>query len=132
MARHLISIHDLTIAEVAGLFRLAASVKSEPEKYENHMHRKTLGMIFEKSSTRTRVSFEVGMAQMGGHALFLSSRDIQLGRGEPISDTAQVLSRYVDGIMARTFAHQTVTDLAKYGSVPVINGLTVTSIPARG
>jgi ornithine carbamoyltransferase len=124
MSRHLISIHDLTAGEVAGLFRLAADVKANPSKYENHMHRKTLGMIFEKSSTRTRVSFEVGMAQMGGHALFLSSRDIQLGRGEPISDTAQVLSRYVDGIMARTFAHQTVTDLAKYGTVPVINGLT--------
>ncbi len=124
MARHLISIHDLTAAEVSGLFRLAADVKARPEKYENHLHRKTLGMIFEKSSTRTRVSFEVGMAQMGGHALFLSSRDIQLGRGEPISDTAQVLSRYVNGIMARTFAHQTVLDLAAYGSVPVINGLT--------
>jgi ornithine carbamoyltransferase len=124
MSRHLISIHDLSAAEVAGLFRLAADVKANPAKYHNHMHRKTLGMIFEKSSTRTRVSFEVGMAQMGGHALFLSSRDIQLGRGEPISDTAQVLSRYVNGIMARTFAHQTVTDLAKYGSVPVINGLT--------
>src|SRR5882672_2069940 len=124
MPRHLISIHDLTAAEVAGLFRLAADVKAQPQKYENHMHRKTLAMIFEKSSTRTRVSFEVGMAQMGGQGLFLSSRDIQLGRGEPISDTAQVLSRYVDGIMARTFAHQTVTDLAKYGSVPVINGLT--------
>jgi ornithine carbamoyltransferase len=81
-------------------------------------------MIFEKSSTRTRVSFEVGMAQMGGAALFLSSRDIQIGRGEPISDTAKVLSRYVNGIMARTFAHQTVTDLAKFGTVPVINGLT--------
>jgi ornithine carbamoyltransferase len=124
MPRHLISIHDLTAAEVAGLFRLAADVKANPAKYHDHLHRKTLGMIFEKSSTRTRVSFEVGMAQMGGHALFLSSRDIQLGRGEPISDTAQVLSRYVDGIMARTFAHQTVTDLAKYGTVPVINGLT--------
>jgi ornithine carbamoyltransferase len=124
MPRHLISIHDLTAAEVAGLFRLAADVKANPAKYHDHLHRKTLGMIFEKSSTRTRVSFEVGMAQMGGHALFLSSRDIQLGRGEPISDTAQVLSRYVDGIMARTFAHQTVTDLAKYGSIPVINGLT--------
>jgi ornithine carbamoyltransferase len=124
MPRHLISLHDLTAAEVAGLFRLAADVKAHPEKYEDHLHRKTLGMIFEKSSTRTRVSFEVGMAQMGGHALFLSSRDIQLGRGEPISDTAQVLSRYVDGIMARTFAHQTVLDLAAYGSVPVINGLT--------
>ncbi len=132
MARHLISIHDLTAAEVAGLFRLAADVKANPKKYENHMHRKTLGMIFEKSSTRTRVSFEVGMAQMGGHALFLSSRDIQLGRGEPISDTAQVLSRYVDGIMARTFAHQTVTDLAKYGSVPVINGLTDDLHPCQG
>jgi ornithine carbamoyltransferase len=122
--RHLISIHDLTAAEVAGLFRLTADVKANPEKYHNHLHRKTLGMIFEKFSTRTRVSFEVGMAQMGGHALFLSSRDIQIGRGEPISDTAQVLSRYIDGIMARTFAHQTVTDLAKYGTVPVINGLT--------
>jgi ornithine carbamoyltransferase len=130
--RHLISIHDLTAEEVAGLFRLAADVKANPEKYHNHMHRKTLGMIFEKSSTRTRVSFEVGMAQMGGHALFLSSRDIQLGRGEPISDTAQVLSRYVDGIMARTFAHQTVTDLAKYGSVPVINGLTDDLHPCQG
>jgi len=124
MPRHLISIHDLTAAEVAGLFRLAADVKANRSKYENHMHRKTLGMIFEKSSTRTRVSFEAGMAQMGGQALFLSSRDIQLGRGEPISDTAQVLSRYIDGIMARTFAHQTVTDLARYGSIPVINGLT--------
>ncbi len=124
MPRHLISIHDLTAAEVAGLFRLAADVKASPAKYHDHLHRKTLGMIFEKSSTRTRVSFEAGMAQMGGHALFLSSRDIQLGRGEPISDTAQVLSRYIDGIMARTFAHQTVTDLAKYGTIPVINGLT--------
>jgi ornithine carbamoyltransferase len=124
MPRHLISIHDLTAAEVAGLYRLAADVKANPQKYADHLHRKTLGMIFEKSSTRTRVSFEVGMAQMGGHALFLSSRDIQLGRGEPIADTAQVLSRYMDGIMARTFAHQTVLDLAEYGSVPVINGLT--------
>ena len=130
--RHLISIHDLTAAEVAGLFQLAADVKAHPAKYENHMHRKSLGMIFEKSSTRTRVSFEVGMVQMGGHALFLSSRDIQLGRGEPIADTAQVLSRYVDGIMARTFAHQTVTDLAKYGSVPVINGLTDDLHPCQG
>src|SRR6185436_8178458 len=124
MTRHLISIHDLSAAEVAGLYRLAADVKANPGKYAEALKQKSLGMIFEKSSTRTRVSFEVGMVQMGGHALFLSSRDIQLGRGEPISDTAQVLSRYVDGIMARTFAHQTVTDLAKYGSIPVINGLT--------
>jgi ornithine carbamoyltransferase len=124
MPRHLISIHDLAAAEVTGLFKLAAAVKAHPGEYADRLHRKTLGMIFEKSSTRTRVSFEAGMAQMGGHALFLSSRDIQLGRGEPISDTAQVLSRYVDGIMARTFAHQTVLDLARYGSVPVLNGLT--------
>ncbi|HYG61778.1 MAG TPA: ornithine carbamoyltransferase [Thermoanaerobaculia bacterium] len=122
--RHLISDHDLSAAEVAGLFKLAADVKANPEKYSGALTRKSLGMIFEKSSTRTRVSFEVGMVQMGGHALFLSSRDIQLGRGEPISDTAQVLSRYVDGIMARVFAHQTVADLARFGTVPVINGLS--------
>ena len=132
MTRHLISIHDLSAAEVAGLFRLAADVKANPGKYADALKQKSLGMIFEKSSTRTRVSFEVGMAQMGGHALFLSSRDIQLGRGEPISDTAQVLSRYVDGIMARTFAHQTVTDLARYGSIPVINGLTDDLHPCQG
>lgn len=130
--RHLISIHDLSALEVAGLFRLAADVKKNPGKYATALGGKTLGMIFEKSSTRTRVSFEVGTFQMGGHALFLSSRDIQLGRGEPISDTARVLSRYVSGIMARTFAHQTVTDLAKYGSVPVINGLTDDLHPCQG
>ncbi len=124
MVRHLISIHDLSAAEVAGLFRLTAEVKAEPRRFAGALAGKSLAMIFEKSSTRTRVSFEVGMVQMGGHALFLSSRDIQLGRGEPIGDTARVLSRYVDGIMARTFAHQTVVDLARFGSVPVINGLT--------
>jgi ornithine carbamoyltransferase len=122
--RHLISIHDLSAAEVAGLFRLAADVKANPNDYSKVLRRRSLAMIFEKSSTRTRVSFEVGMVQMGGHALFLSSRDIQLGRGEPVSDTAQVLSRFVNGIMARTFAHQTVVDLARFGTVPVINGLT--------
>lgn len=124
MTRHFLSIHDLTAGEVAGLFRIAADVKAHPGKYASRLQGKSLAMIFEKSSTRTRVSFEVGMTQLGGHALFLSSRDIQLGRGEPISDTAQVLSRYVDGIMARTFSHQTVLDLAEYGTVPVINGLT--------
>jgi ornithine carbamoyltransferase len=124
MPRHLISIHDLSAGEVAGLFRLAAAVKTRPRDHAAALAGKSLGMIFEKSSTRTRVSFEVGMVQLGGHALFLSSRDIQLGRGEPIGDTARVLSRYVEGIMARTFAHQTVVDLARYGSVPVINGLT--------
>ncbi|HEX7832356.1 MAG TPA: ornithine carbamoyltransferase, partial [Thermoanaerobaculia bacterium] len=106
-------------------------IKANPKKFKQTLEGQTLAMIFEKSSTRTRVSFEVGMFQLGGHALFLSSRDIQLGRGEPITDTAQVLSRYVDGIMARTFAHSTVTDLAKYGSVPVINGLTDLSHPCQ-
>jgi ornithine carbamoyltransferase len=130
--RHLISIHDLSAAEVAGLFRLAADVKADRKKYSQALSQKGLAMIFEKSSTRTRVSFEMGMAQMGGHALFLSSRDIQIGRGEPISDTAQVLSRMVDGIMARTFAHQTVLDLARFGSIPVINGLTDDLHPCQG
>jgi len=121
--RHLISIHDLSAREVAGLFRLAAEVKAAPERFHDALSRKTLAMIFQKSSTRTRVSFEAGMAQLGGHALFLAS-DLQLGRGETIHDTAQVLSRYVDAVMARTFSHQMVLDLARYGTVPVINGLT--------
>jgi ornithine carbamoyltransferase len=122
--RHLISVHDLTSEQVHGLFRLAARIKGARDDHRTVLAGKTLAMIFEKSSTRTRVSFEVGMLELGGHGLFLSSRDIQLGRGEPISDTAQVLSRYVDGIMARTFAHDTVLGLAEHGTVPVINGLT--------
>src|SRR3982750_862186 len=114
---------DFSRAELIQLFDLAARMKSG--KYRDKpLAGKTLGMIFAKSSTRTRVSFEVGTFQLGGHALFLSSRDIQLGRGEPIRDTARVLSRYVDAIMIRTFAQQDVEDLARYGSVPVINGLT--------
>jgi ornithine carbamoyltransferase len=123
-ARSLISVADLTPVELAGLFALTSRVKSEPERYRTRLVGKSLALIFQKSSTRTRVSFEVGMLQLGGQGLFLSSRDLQLGRGETVSDTAQVLSRYVDGIMARTFAHQDVVDLAKYASVPVINGLT--------
>jgi ornithine carbamoyltransferase len=122
--KDLISIHDLTTEEVEALFQLAANVKARPDRYRSALAGQTLAMIFEKSSTRTRVSFEVGMYQLGGLATFLSSRDIQIGRGEPISDTAQVLSRYVNGIMARTFAHTTVTELARYATVPVINGLT--------
>src|SRR5688572_6528849 len=106
-------------------------MKTKPKKFGDALAGQTLAMIFEKSSTRTRVSFEVGMYQLGGHALFLSARDIQLGRGEPIYDTAKVLSRYVDGIMARTFAHKTVTDLAEYATVPVINGLTDLSHPCQ-
>jgi ornithine carbamoyltransferase len=126
-----IEVHDYTADEVMELFELARDIKAHPKKFNTALQGQTLAMIFEKSSTRTRVSFEVGMYQLGGHALFLSARDIQLGRGEPIADTAQVLSRYVDGIMARTFAHSTVTDLAKYGSVPVINGLTDLTHPCQ-
>lgn len=130
--RHFLSIHDYTAAEVESIFALTADLKREPQRFAAALAGKSLAMIFEKSSTRTRVSFEVGMTQLGGHALFLSSRDIQLGRGEPISDTAQVLSRYVDAIMARTFAHQTVLDLARFGSVPVVNGLTDDLHPCQG
>jgi len=126
-----IEIHDYSADEVRQIFEIARDMKANREKYRDALKGKTLAMIFEKSSTRTRVSFEVGMFQMGGHALFLSSRDIQIGRGEPIYDSAKVLSRYVDGIMARTFAHKTVTELAEYASVPVINGLTDLSHPMQ-
>ncbi|HKP75595.1 MAG TPA: ornithine carbamoyltransferase [Longimicrobiaceae bacterium] len=121
--RHFLSIPDFTRGELLDTLDLAARMK-RGEFAGKPLTGKTLAMIFTKSSTRTRVSFEVGTFQLGGHALFLSSRDIQLGRGEPIADTARVLSRYVDGIMIRTFAQQDVDDLARYGTVPVINGLT--------
>jgi ornithine carbamoyltransferase len=126
-----IEIHDYSAEEVQQIFDIAKDMKADPARYAKSLEGQTLAMIFEKSSTRTRVSFEVGMYQLGGHALFLSARDIQLGRGEPIYDTAKVLSRYVDGIMARTFAHKTVTDLAEYATVPVINGLTDLSHPCQ-
>ncbi len=114
---------DLSRQETATVLELATSMKSG--KYSDKpLTGKTLGMVFAKSSTRTRVSFEVGMYQLGGHALFLSSRDIQLGRGEPIRDTARVLSRYIDGIMIRTFDQADVIELGKYASIPIINGLT--------
>ncbi|MCG8499866.1 MAG: ornithine carbamoyltransferase [Firmicutes bacterium] len=124
--QHLLSLHDLTVEEVKNLLLLAKKLKSEQKKGLAHplLKGKTLGMIFSKSSTRTRVSFEVGMVQLGGHPLFLSSNDIQLGRGETIYDTAKVLSRYIDGIMIRTFKQSDIEDLATYGSIPVINGLT--------
>src|SRR5437868_9547150 len=128
--RHFLTIPDFSKAELTALLDLADRMKRGEYK-EKPLLGKTLAMIFEKSSTRTRVSFEVGMFQLGGHALFLSARDIQLGRGEPIADTAKVLSRYVDGIMARTFAHKTVTDLAENAAVPVINGLTDLSHPCQ-
>jgi ornithine carbamoyltransferase len=126
-----VSLHDYSAAEVAEIFAVAKEMKADPAKFRTALEGQTLAMIFEKSSTRTRVSFEVGMFQLGGHALFLSSRDIQIGRGEPIYDTAKVLSRYVDGIMARTFAHKTVTELAEYAGVPVINGLTDLEHPCQ-
>jgi ornithine carbamoyltransferase len=121
--RHFLSIPDFDTDGLYGLLDLAHRLKSGEERGKP-LAGKTLGMIFQKSSTRTRVSFEVGVFQLGGHALFLSSRDIQLGRGEPLSDTARVMSRYVDGIMIRTFDHEDVIQLAEYGSIPIINGLT--------
>ncbi len=124
--RDFISIHDFTPAEVTYILEVGAILKEEKKQGVPHPHLagKTLGMIFQKSSTRTRVAFEVGMYQLGGHALFLSPRDIQLGRGETIQDTAQVLSRMLDGIMIRTFDHEEVLELAKWADIPVINGLT--------
>ncbi len=123
MVRHFLAIPDFSKPELLELFDLAARMKRGVYR-EKPLAGKTLGMIFAKSSTRTRVAFEVGAYQLGGHALFLSSRDIQLGRGEPIRDTARVLSRYLDGIMIRTYDHSDVEELARYGSIPVINGLT--------
>ncbi len=131
--KHLLKLSDLTAEDILDILNLADQLKYEQKHGIAHPHLqgKTLGMIFQKSSTRTRVSFEVGMAQLGGHALFLSSRDLQIGRGEPVQDTARVLSRYLDGIMIRTFAQQEVEDLAKYGSIPVINGLTDYAHPCQ-
>lgn len=130
---HLLKMSDLSQEDIMELLNLADQLKYELKHGIRHQHLKgkTLGMIFQKASTRTRVSFEVGMSQLGGAALFLSSRDLQVGRGEPVQDTARVLSRYLDGIMIRTFAQQEAEDLAKYGSVPVINGLTDFAHPCQ-
>ncbi|NCU26445.1 ornithine carbamoyltransferase [Candidatus Nomurabacteria bacterium] len=123
---HFISFDDITPTEMNELLNLAADLKYQTQNRISHhiLKGRTLGMIFAKSSTRTRVSFEVGMYQLGGHSLYLNSQDIQLGRGESVRDTAKVLSRFLDGIMIRTFSHSDVEDLAKFGSVPIINGLT--------
>lgn len=123
---HLLKLLDWSREEILEVLNLADQLKYENKHGIEHYHLKgkTLGMIFSKSSTRTRVSFEVGMSQLGGHALFLSSRDLQIGRGEPVQDTARVLSRYLDGIMIMTFEQKEVEDLAAYGSIPIINGLT--------
>ena len=124
--KHLLKLQDLSKNEILDILNLADQLKYEQHNgiKHHHLEGKTLGMIFQKSSTRTRVSFETGMYQLGGQALFLSSRDLQIGRGEPVEDTARVLSRYLDGIMIRTFEQKEVEDLAKYGSIPIINGLT--------
>lgn len=124
--KDMLSIHDLFVDEVQEILALAKELKAKQKAGVPHkiLKGKTLGMIFEKSSTRTRVSFETGMYQLGGQALFLSNRDLQLGRGEPIRDTARVLSRYLDGIMIRTFGHDRVEELAKWADIPVINALT--------
>ena len=123
---HLLKLQDLSAKQITEILNLADQLKYEKKNGIPHhlLKGKTLGMIFSKSSTRTRVSFEVGMYDLGGSALFLSSRDLQIGRGEPVQDTARVLSRYLDGIMIRTFAQKEVEDLATYGSIPIINGLT--------
>ncbi len=122
--KHFLSLKEWSREEVELLFELSAAVKADPQQYATALAGQSLAMIFQKPSTRTRVSFEVGMFQLGGQALFLGANDIQLHRGETIADTARVLSRYVQGIMARVFAHQDVLDLARHGSVPVINGLS--------
>lgn len=131
--KHLLKLSDMTADEISDILNLADQLKYEQKNGVDHplLKGKTLGMIFQKSSTRTRVSFEVGMYQLGGNALFLSSRDLQIGRGEPVQDTARVLSRYLDGIMIRTFAQAEVDDLAKYGSIPIINGLTDYAHPCQ-
>jgi ornithine carbamoyltransferase len=131
--KHLLKMMDLTAEDITDILNLADQLKYEQAHGIAHPHLKgkTLGMIFQKSSTRTRVSFEAGMFQLGGHPLFLSVNDLQIGRGEPVEDTARVLSRYLDGIMIRTFAQKEVEDLAYYGTIPVINGLTDVSHPCQ-
>ncbi|MBE7027686.1 MAG: ornithine carbamoyltransferase [Ruminococcaceae bacterium] len=131
--KHLLKLKDLSHNEILSILNLADQLKYDkknniPHKY---LEGKTLGMIFSKSSTRTRVSFEVGMYELGGQALFLSSNDIQLGRGEPVRDTARVLSRYLDGIMIRTYEQEDVEELSRYGSIPIINGLTDFAHPCQ-
>lgn len=131
--KHLLKISDLSSAEITEILNLADQLKFEHRNGIPHEHLKgkTLGMIFEKASTRTRVSFESGMFQLGGYALFLSSNDLQIGRGEPIEDTARVLSRYLDAIMIRTYKQETPEALAKYASIPIINGLTDYAHPCQ-
>lgn len=131
--KHLLKMLDMSQEEIIDILNLADQLKYELKHGIPHpmLKGKSPGMIFQKASTRTRVSFETGMYQLGGHALFLSADDLQIGRGEPVEDTARVLSRYIDGIMIRTFAQKEVEDLAEYGSIPIINGLTDLSHPCQ-
>ncbi|MGN0642254.1 MAG: ornithine carbamoyltransferase [Huintestinicola sp.] len=131
--KHLLKMSDLTKEEIIDILNLADQLKYELKHNIPHKHLegKTLGMIFSKSSTRTRVSFETGMYQLGGNALFLSSQDLQIGRGEPVQDTARVLTRYLNGIMIRTYDQKEAEDLASYGNIPIINGLTDYSHPCQ-
>lgn len=133
MKKDLLKMENLSKDEILDILNIADQLKYEHKHGIEHPHLKgkTLGMIFQKASTRTRVSFEVGMYQLGGNALFLSSKDLQIGRGEPVCDTSRVLSRYLDGIMIRTFEQQEVEDLAKYASIPIINGLTDDEHPCQ-
>ncbi len=127
-----VTIKDISKDKFDDLLNLAVDIKKNPKEYNTALEGQTLGMIFQKTSTRTRVSFEVGMFQLGGHALFLSSADIQLKLGETIGDTAQVLSRFVNGIMARVYEHSDILGLAEYASIPVINGLSDLTHPCQG
>mgnify|MGYP004442163275 CR=1 FL=1 len=131
--KHLLKLLDLSTDEIYGLLDLADQLKYEQKHGIAHPHLagKSIGLIFQKSSTRTRVSFETGIYQLGGQPLFLSSKDLQIGRGEPVQDTARVLSRYLDGLMIRTFEQKEVEDLAGYGNIPVINGLTDSYHPCQ-
>ncbi|MFV0395419.1 MAG: ornithine carbamoyltransferase [Coprobacillaceae bacterium] len=131
--KHLLKMSDLSKAELYELLDLAGRLKAEVKnnEFKPYLKNKTLGLIFQKSSTRTRVSFEVGIQQLGGYPLFLNANDMQIGRGEPIKDTARVLSRYLDGIMIRTYGHHEVEEFAEYGSIPIINGLTNYAHPCQ-
>ncbi len=129
--KHLVSLRDYTRADLVEIFDLARRIKAEPAKYREALRGRTLAMIFQKPSTRTRVSFEAGMFQLGGHALNLGANDIQLKRGESVADTARVLSRYVDGIMARVASHEDLVEMARYATIPIINGLSDLSHPVQ-
>ena len=131
--RHFLTLKDFTKEEILEIIDIGLEIKKDLKAgtYKDELKKQTLAMIFEKSSTRTRVSFETGMFQLGGHALFLSNRDIHLGRGEPVKDTARVISSMCDMVMIRTFAHSMIEEFAKYSKVPVINGLTDSYHPVQ-